>query len=135
MRFMMLMYPGPGAERGEMPELSEFEAMMAFNEELSKAGVLLALDGLQPTAKGTRVRYPDGKAVAVDGPFTESKEILGGYWMIQVTSKEEAVAWALKVPVCDTSFVEVRQVFEMTDFPEEVQEAVENSKVAEGLKR
>jgi hypothetical protein len=87
-----------------------------------KAGVLLAMDGLQPTSKGARVKFQGGKRTVTDGPFTESKELIGGYWMIQVKSKEEAVEWATRVPPHDCT-VEVRQVFEFSDFPKDVQEA------------
>jgi hypothetical protein len=122
MRFMMLMYPSDRAEKGEMPTAAEVGAMMKYNEDLVKAGVLLGLDGLQPSSKGARVSYAGGKAKVSDGPFTESKEILGGYWLIQVKSREEAIEWAKRVPAGDQKFVEVRQVFEMTDFPADVQD-------------
>jgi hypothetical protein len=126
MRFMMLMYPSENAEKGVMPDPKLFEAMMKYNEELAKAGVLLSLDGLHPTAKGARVTFPDGKAVVTDGPFTEGKEIIGGFWMIQVKSKEEAIEWAKRIPQQDTRKVELRQVFEMTDFPAEVQKVADS---------
>ena len=121
MRFMMLMYPGAKAETGALPDKEVFAAMMKYNEELTKAGVLLALDGLQPSSKGARVRVSGGKRTVVDGPFTEAKELIGGYWMIQVRSREEAVEWASRVPLAEGEQVELRQVFEMTDFPAEVQ--------------
>jgi hypothetical protein len=124
MRFMMLMYPGAKSETGYMPAPEAFEAMMKYNKELQKAGVLLALDGLQPTSKGARVRLQNGKKSLIDGPFTEAKEIVGGYWMIQVRSREEALEWAKRIPLeneAADAFVEVRQVFEMSDFPAEVQ--------------
>lgn len=121
MRFMMLMYPGQKAETGALPDPKVFAAMMKYNEELTKAGVLLALDGLQPTSKGVRVRASGGKRTIVDGPFSEAKELIGGYWLIQVRSKEEAVEWASRVPLADDEMVELRQVFEMSDFPAEVQ--------------
>jgi hypothetical protein len=116
MRFMMLMYPGAKAEAGGLPDPKAIAAMMKYNEELTKAGVLLGLDGLQPSVKGARVRYSGGKATVTDGPFTESKELLGGYWMIQVKSREEALEWARRIPAGDGEMVEVRQVFEMSDF-------------------
>jgi hypothetical protein len=121
MRFMMLMYPHERAEKGEMPTATEVGAMMKYNEELVRAGVLLGLDGLHPSSRGARVSYAGGKPKVTDGPFTESKEILGGYWLIQVKSREEAIEWAKRVPAGDQKFVEVRQVFEMTDFPADVQ--------------
>jgi hypothetical protein len=116
MRFMMLMYPGAKLEAGGLPDPKAIAAMMKYNEELTKAGVLLGLDGLQSTAKGARVRYSGGKATVTDGPFAESKELLGGYWMIQVGSREEAIEWARRIPASDDEMVEIRQVFEMTDF-------------------
>jgi hypothetical protein len=116
MRFMMIMYPGAKAETGGLPDPAAIGAMMKYNEELSKAGVLLALDGLQPTAKGARVRYKGGKATVSDGPFAEAKEVVGGYWIIQVKSRDEALEWARRIPASDEEMVEVRQVFEMSDF-------------------
>lgn len=116
MRFMMIMYPGPGAEAGKLPTTEDMERMGRFNEELVKAGVLLAGEGLHPTSKGARVRFSGGKATLTDGPFTESKEIVGGFWMIQVKSPEEAWAWARKIPGGDEDMVELRRVFEMEDF-------------------
>lgn len=116
MRFMMLMYPGEKAETGALPDEKILGEMMKYNEELAKAGVLLALDGLQPTAKGTRVRSSGGKRTLADGPFAEAKEVLGGYWMIQVKSKDEALAWASRCPLGDDEMIEIRQVYEMSDF-------------------
>jgi hypothetical protein len=114
MRFMMLMYPGPKAETARVPNEKEVAAMMKYNEELSKAGVLLALDGLHPTAKGARIKGT--KRTIIDGPFTEAKELIGGYWMLQVKSKEEAVEWAKRCPLQDDEMIELRQVFEMSEF-------------------
>jgi hypothetical protein len=117
MRFMMLMYPGAKGEAPSLPDPKAIAAMTKYNEDLAKAGVLLALDGLQPTSKGARVRFPKGgKPVVIDGPFAESKELVGGYWMIQVKSKEEAVEWARRCPASDDETIEVRQVFELSDF-------------------
>ncbi len=116
MRFMMLMYPGAKGEAPGLPDEKSIAAMMKYNEELTKAGVLLGLDGLQPTAMGARVRFPGGKPTVTDGPFTESKELLGGYWMIQVKSREEAIEWARRIPGTDGEMVEIRQVFELADF-------------------
>jgi hypothetical protein len=123
MRFMMFMKPNVADEDyGPTPEA--VSAMMAYNEELTKAGVLLALDGLAPSSKGARVAFEGGKPTVTDGPFTETKELVGGYWIIDVKSKEEAVEWAKRVPAGDDTFeIEVRQVYEMSDFPEDVQEA------------
>lgn len=125
MRFMMLMIPKgyARADANAVPDAKAVEAMSKYNAELAQAGVLLALDGLQPPAKGARVAFSGGKAQATDGPFAEAKEVLGGYWMLQVKSKEEAVAWALRCPAADGDVIEVRQVFEMSDFPADVQAA------------
>jgi hypothetical protein len=133
MRFMMLMYPSEKAETGAMPDPELVGAMMRYNEELSKAGVLLALDGLHATAKGARITWDAGKPIVSDGPFTEGKEIIGGYWMIQVKSKEEAVEWAKRIPPRDARKVELRQVFEMTDFPADVQKAADSPTVRAAL--
>ncbi|MGO8789560.1 MAG: YciI family protein [Terriglobia bacterium] len=125
MRFMMLMIP-KGYEKaapGTMPDPKAVAAMMKYNESLQKAGVLLALDGLHPASEGARVSFSAGKAKVTDGPFAESKEVLGGYWMIQVRSREEAIEWATRCPASDNEVVEVRQVFEMSEFPSDVQEA------------
>ena len=125
MRFMMLMIPKgyEDAAPGTVPDAERVAAMMKYNEALQKAGVLLALDGLHPPSMGVRVTFPGGKAKVTDGPFSEAKEVLGGYWMIQVKSKEEAIEWASRVPGSENEIVEVRQVQEMSDFPEDVQQA------------
>ena len=125
MRFMMLMIPKgyEKAEPGATPDAKAVAAMMKYNESLQKAGVLLALDGLHPPSTGARVSFSGGKPTVIDGPFTETKETLGGYWMIQVKSKEEAVEWASRCPASDNEVIEVRQVFEMSDFPADVQKA------------
>ena len=132
MRFMMLMYPGPKAEAQTLPSEKDVAAMMKYNEELTKAGVLLALDGLHPTSKGARVRFQGGKAAVSDGPFTEAKELVGGYWLIQARSKEEAVEWVKRCPAGDGEMIELRQVFEMAEFtnlsPELAAEAEELGK-------
>jgi hypothetical protein len=129
MRFMMLMYPSDRSEARETPNAAEVGAMMKYNEELAKAGVLLAVDGLQPSARGARITYGGGKPKVTDGPFTESKEVLGGYWLLQVKSRDEAIEWAKRLPAGDAKFVEVRQVFEMSDFPADVQKAAANPTV------
>lgn len=125
MRFMMLVIP-KGYEKaapGTVPDAEGVAAMMEYNAALQKAGVLLALDGLHPPSMGARVSFPGGKPVVTDGPFAEAKEVVGGYWMIQVRSKDEAVEWASRCPITDDSIIEVRQVQEMEDFPPDVQEA------------
>ena len=120
MRFMMLMYPGPKAEAGVMPDNKLIAAMMKYNKELADAGVLLGLDGLQPTAKGARIRFSGGKASVTEGPFPDAREVLGGYWMIQVNSKAEAISWASRCPAPDGEMIEIRQAFEAADFGPEV---------------
>jgi len=125
MRFMMLMIPKgyEKAEPGAMPDAKAVAAMMKYNESLQKAGVLLALDGLHPPSMGARVSFSGAKPKVTDGPFAEAKEVLGGYWMIQVKSKEEAIEWASRCPASDNEVIEVRQVQEFSDFPADVQKA------------
>jgi hypothetical protein len=125
MRFMMVMIPKgyENAQPGAMPDARAVAAMMKYNETLQKAGVLLALDGLHPPSMGARVTFSGGKPKVTDGPFAEAKEVIGGYWMIQVKSKEEAVEWASRCPGSDNEVIELRQVMEMSDFPSDVQEA------------
>ena len=136
MRFLMLMYPSEKAETGVMPEAKLVEQMMKYNEELAKAGVLLALDGLHPTSKGARISWDGaGKPVVTDGPFTEIKEVLGGYWILQVKSREEAIEWAKRVPAMDARKVELRQIFDLTDFPADVQKAADSATVREAVEK
>src|SRR5947208_10577816 len=125
MRFMMLMIPKgyEAAAPGAMPPAEAVAAMMKYNEALKEAGVLITLDGLHPPSMGARVTFAGGKPVVTDGPFTEAKEVLGGYWMIDVRSRDEAIAWAKKCPASENEIIEIRQVQEISDFSEEVQEA------------
>jgi hypothetical protein len=125
MRFMMLMIPKgyENAPPGTTPDPKAVAAMMKYNESLQKAGVLLALDGLHPPSTGARISFSGGKPKVTDGPFIEAKEVIGGYWMIQVKSREEAIEWASRCPGSDNETIEVRQVQEMSDFPPDVQEA------------
>jgi hypothetical protein len=125
MRFMMLMIPKgyESATPGTLPDAEGVARMMKYNESLQKAGVLLALDGLHPPSMGARVSFEGGKPKVRDGPFAEAKEVLGGYWMIQVKSKEEAVAWASRCPAGRNEMIEIRQVQEFADFPPDVQQA------------
>jgi hypothetical protein len=125
MRFMMLMIPsGYGtAPAGTMPAADAVAAMMKYNEALKAAGVLITLDGLHPPSMGARVSFAGGKPMVTDGPFTEAKEVLGGYWMIEVTSRDEAIAWAKRCPASDNEIIEIRQVQEMSDFPADVLKA------------
>jgi hypothetical protein len=129
---MMLVIP-KGYEQaapGTMPDPKAVERMMRYNEALQKAGVLLALDGLHPPSMGARVSFSGGRATVTDGPFPEAKEVIGGYWMIQVRSKEEAVEWARRAPMGDNELIELRQVQDMADFPPEIQQVVENSELS-----
>jgi len=123
MRFMMLMIPGgyESAPAGTMPDAQAVEAMMKYNAALQEAGVLLALDGLHPPSMGARVSFKGGKPKVTDGPFAEAKEVLGGYWMIRVKSREEAIEWARRCPGGDNEVIEIRQVQEIEDFPADVQ--------------
>jgi hypothetical protein len=121
MRFMMIMIPNISEADWE-PSPEAVSEMGKYNDELAKAGVLLALDGLQSPTKGARVSFADGKASVTDGPFAEAKEMIGGYWMIEAKSKDEAVQWASRCPAAPGDVIEVRQVYEMSDFSPEVQE-------------
>jgi hypothetical protein len=125
MRFMMLMIPKgyETAQPGIDLDPRRVEAMMRYNEDLAKAGVLLALDGLHPPSTGARVTFEGGRPKVTDGPFAEAKEVLGGYWMINVGSRAEAIEWATRCPASENEIVEIRQVQEMSDFSEEVQKA------------
>jgi hypothetical protein len=127
MRFMMLVIPKgyETAKPGTMPDPKMVEKMMKYNESLQKAGVLLALDGLHPPSMGSRVSFPSGKPKVTDGPFAEAKEIVGGYWMIQVKSKAEAVEWASRAPMGENEIIEVRRVQEVGDFPPETRKHLE----------
>ena len=127
MRFMMLMIPKgyESAAPGTVPDAKAVAAMMKYNESLQKAGILLALDGLHPPSMGARVSFEGGKARVSDGPFSESKEVLGGYWMIQVKSKEEAIQWASRCPASANEVIEIRQVQELGDFPADVQQVAQ----------
>lgn len=117
MRFMMIVKASEESEAGVMPSEQELVEMGNYNEELSKAGALIAGEGLHPTSKGARVTFSDGKPTVTDGPFTETKELVAGFWIIDVASREEALDWARRVPFREGE-IEVRQVFEIDDFGE-----------------
>ncbi|HEY5061400.1 MAG TPA: YciI family protein [Gemmatimonadaceae bacterium] len=125
MRFMMLVIPKvyENASANVVPPADLIAKMGKYNDSLSKAGVLLSLDGLQPPAKAARVRFGGGKPKVTDGPFAEAKELVGGYWMIQAKSRDEALEWATRAPMEDGDIIEVRQVQEWSDFPPDVQKA------------
>ena len=144
MRFLVLMIPRvyqPNAPEGQRasevftPPADAVARMMKYNEDLAKAGVLLSLDGLQPLAKGARVAFSGGKPAVTDGPFVEAKEVVGGFWMIQTKSKEEAIQWVKRCPAAEGDVIEIRQVFEMSDFPPDVQKAAENPTVRRQVNR
>src|SRR5246500_277956 len=138
MRFMMLMIPKgyETAAPGTMPPADAVAAMMKYNEALKQAGVLITLDGLPPPSMGARVSFAGGKPLVTDGPFTEAKEVLGGYWMIDVKSREEAIEWARKCPASSNEIIEIRRVQEMSDFSPEVQQAAAGfSELQTGSKR
>lgn len=129
-RFVLFMKPTVSeAEYGEGPSAEAAGAMGKFNQQLTDAGVLLALDGLHPSSRGARVSFSGGKPTVTDGPFAESKELIGGYWIIQARDKEEAVEWAKRVPNVqgDEFEIEVRQIYELSDHPEDVQTAAQLS--------
>ena len=117
MRFMMIVKANEDSERGKLPTEQELREMGEYNEKLVKAGVMLAGEGLQASSKGARVRFKGGKPVVVDGPFAETKELIAGFWMIEVASRDEAIEWARRVPFVDGE-IELRQVFEAEDFGE-----------------
>ena len=129
MRFMMLVIPKgyEDAAPGTMPDPEAVGQMMKYNEALQEAGVLLSLDGLHPPSMGARVTFSGGKATVVDGPFAEAKEVLGGYWIIQVRDREEAIEWARRAPMGDNEIIEIRQIQDMEDFPPEIQERIPES--------
>ncbi|MEZ4408585.1 MAG: YciI family protein [Polyangiales bacterium] len=143
MRFMVIVKATPDSEAGRMPTEAELAAMGKFNEELVKAGVMLAGEGLHPSAKGARARYTDGKWVFTDGPFTETKELIAGFWIWQVKSKEEALEWVKRCPPTmregEESVLEIRQVFEADDFGDaltpELREAEERLRAESATQR
>lgn len=125
MRFMLLMIPQgyESAAPGTMPEADRVAEMMKFNEALQNAGVLRAIDGLHPPSMGARVSFDTGRPVVTDGPFIETKEVLGGYWIIDVPSKQAAIEWAACCPASGNEIIEIRQIMEFDDFPPDVQDA------------
>lgn len=142
MRFMMFMIPavyqggkGKRVAADFTPPADAVEAMMKYNEDLAKAGHLIALDGLHPLEKGARVSFSKGTPAVTDGPFIESKEVFGGYWMVQFASKEEAIEWAKRVPAAEGDTIEIRQVFEMTDWSDEAQKAADNAIVKAAVEK
>ena len=144
MRFMVLVPASPESEAGEMPSTEALEAMTRYNQELVKAGVMLAGDGLHPTSKGAKVRFEGKERTVIDGPFTEAKEIVAGYWIWECASRDEAIEWLKRAPFDGGTEIELRQVFEMEDFaaahpeftPElQEQETRQRAQVAANAKR
>jgi hypothetical protein len=122
MRFMMLVMATPESESGAMPEVEALTEMGKYNDELIRAGVMLAGEGLHPSSKGARIQFGKGGIKVIDGPFAEAKELIAGFWMIQVKSREEAIEWAKRIPYREGQIAEVqlRQVFDESDFPAEL---------------
>src|SRR3712207_4301971 len=120
MRFMVLVPASPESEAGEMPSTELLEEMTKYNEELVKAGVMLAGDGLHPTSKGARVRFEGGERKVIDGPFTEAKELVAGYWIWECSSRDEAIEWLKRAPFDGGTEIELRQIFEDDDFGEQL---------------
>jgi|SRR5690625_306607 len=144
MKFMMFMIPNvyqPNTPEGEeagdefAPPADDVEKMMKFNEELAQSGALISLDGLHPPTRGARVSFREDSPTVTDGPFAEVKEVIGGYWIIDVKSKEEAIEWAKKCPVAKGDVIEIRQIFQEEDFPEDVKRAADNPAVKEAVAR
>jgi hypothetical protein len=128
MRFMMIMFEKDyeNAKPGWVPDLKDMEVMGKYNEQLQKAGVLLAVDGLTPpSTMSARVTFKSRKSKVTDGPFPETKEVVGGYWIIQVKAREEALEWASRIPGEDNVMVEVRRMFDVTDFDPETQKEIQ----------
>lgn len=116
MRFLIMVPANAETEAGVLPNAHELNAMGKFNEEMVKAGVMLAGEGLQPTSKGARIKFSAGKTTVTDGPFTESKELIAGFWIIEVKSKQEALDWMRRAPFGEGTVLELRQIFETEDF-------------------
>lgn len=140
MRFLMLMIPSVYRPENShklseafAPPVEMVEKMMKYNEKLAQAGALIALDGLQPPSAAGRVTFPGGKARATDGPFPEAKEVVGGYWIIRADSREAAMDWAMQVPALEGDIVEVRPIFDMEEFPEDIQKAADSDIVREAI--
>jgi hypothetical protein len=125
---MMLMIP-KGYEKanpGTLPDSKAVELMMKYNKSLQEAGILITLEGLHPQSMGARISFSKGKPIVVNGPFTDIKESLVGYWLINVKSKEEAIEWASRCPASDNEIIEIRQIQEISDYPPDIQKTVSN---------
>jgi hypothetical protein len=138
MRFMLLVKATEDSEAGILPSKELISAMGKFNEEMVKAGVMLAGEGLQASSKGARVSFNKGKPTVTDGPFAETKELVAGFWLIQAKSREEAIEWASRAPFQEGDVVEVRQIFETADFPSDIlppEEAAREEALRDQLQR
>jgi hypothetical protein len=137
MRFMMLVKANKESEAGQMPSAELIAAMGRFNEEMAKAGVMQAGEGLHPTSKGTRIKFEPGKRTITRGPFGNTREQLAGFWMIEVKSEEEALEWASKIPFTEGEEVEIRKIFETADFADVMspEEAAREERRREELQR
>ena len=126
MRFMMILIPKgyESAAPGSTPSLEAILKMREYNKSLQRAGVLLALDGLLPPSTGARISHTEGRITVADGPFAEANEVVGGYWVIQTRSREEAIEWAKRAPITANEIIEVRRFLELEDFPDDVQRAI-----------
>jgi len=134
MRFMMIVIPKgyENAAPDAVPSAEAVAKMMEYNKRLKEAGALLSLDGLFPPSTGARISFADGKATVRDGPFPEVTEVIGGYWTIQARSREEAIDWARQAPMSNNDIIEVRQIHEMSDFPEDVRQAADGFQQLQG---
>jgi hypothetical protein len=139
MRFMMVILANSDSfskdKPAEIKDRKGFAEMGKYNDQLKKAGILLAMDGLTPPAMGARLTYKGGKAKITDGPFTEAKEVIAGYWMIDVKSREEALEWASRIPCMEEGTVEVRRVVEIADFDPDIQKKFAESGAKLGAQR
>jgi len=132
---MVIVPANKDSEAGVLPNPEQFAEMGKFNEEMAKAGILLAADGLQPSSKGARIKFSGTKRTVIDGPFTESKELVAGFWIIQTKSKEEAIEWIKRAPLFDGGVeIEIRQIFETSDFSEPVSEQMRKNERLLGAK-
>ena len=133
MRFIVMVPADANSEAGKMPDEKGFADMMKYNEQLVKAGIMLAGDGLHPSSKGARITFSGAKRTVVDGPFTEAKELIAGYWIWQVKSKEEAIEWAKRAPFPDGVTLELRQVFEPGELPASAETREREARLREEL--
>lgn len=135
MRFMVIVPASKESEAGILPSAEQFAEMGKFNEEMARAGIMLAGDGLQPSSKGARIKFEGAKRTVIDGPFTESKELVAGFWIIQTKSKEEAIEWMKRAPLFDGGVeLEIRQIFETDDFDDDVSKEIKNREERIGVK-